>query len=117
MSENDDLTTAIFALGAIGLGIAGFKALSKWDAKAKFLDALEGALADHGLSLVAAEVGRGTEGQPAWFVTVNRPRVGLGSYQASFPRETDLYSAKTLNQLLDRLLAAMKPDVPLWQVG
>jgi hypothetical protein len=114
--ENDDLAAAILALGAIGLGIAGFAALSRWDQQRTFLEALKAGLADQGVGLVAAEVGRSTEGDPSWFVTVSHPVAGLLSYQADFDTGTDLHAAATLNDLIDRLRRAM-PATTLWGAG
>ena len=114
MSRNDDLGAAIIALGAIGLGIAGFAALSKWEKKKRFRDALEAALAEHGVGLVAAEIGRSDLSGPAWFITINDPWTGLQSYHADYAPGTDLYSAATLDDLIERLLATMPDTDPAW---
>ncbi|RME22432.1 MAG: hypothetical protein D6798_15790 [Deltaproteobacteria bacterium] len=117
MSNDDDLAAAIIALGAIGLGIAGFAALSRWEKKKSFHEALRAGLGEHGVGLVAAEVGRADDGGPTWFVTVNHPRAGLQSYQADFDPGTDLYAASTLNDLIDRLIRAMPSTRPAWGMG
>jgi hypothetical protein len=115
--NDDDLDAAIIALGAIGLGIAGFAALSRWEKKKSFHAALKAGLAEHEVSLVAAEVGRGANGGPTWFVTVNHPWAGLQSYQADFNRGTELYTATTLNELIGRLVQAMPATSPVWGTG
>jgi len=117
--NNDDLAAAILALGAIGIGIAGFAALSKWEQKKRFVEALTAALAEHGVGLVSAEVGRGSDDGPAWFVTVDHPWAGVGlqSYNAVFANGTDLYAAATLDRLIERLLEAMPARRPAWGTG
>jgi hypothetical protein len=117
MSRNDDLTTAIVALGALGLGVAGFAALSRWEKKRTFLDALRAGLEEHDVGLVAADVGRSEDGGPAWFVTVSHPWTGILSYHVDFDHGTDLYAAQTLNDLVDRLVRAMPAITPARGTG
>lgn len=112
--NDDELTTAAIALGAIGLGFAGFAALSKWEKKRRFHDALKTSLAEYGVDLVAAEVGRASNGGPTWFVTVNHPWEGVQSYQADFDPGTDLYAVVTLNDLIDRLVRVIPSPRPAW---
>lgn len=103
----DNLGTAALALAAVGLGVAGFAALSSWKKKRGFYDALEAGLNDRGIDLVAAEVGRSDDDCPTWFVTVNSSKAGLQSFQADFDAGTDLYAASTLEVLLDTLIEAI----------
>ncbi|NOY25814.1 MAG: hypothetical protein GXP62_08055 [Oligoflexia bacterium] len=117
MSSNNDLATAVSALGAIGLGLAGFAALSVWDQKKRFKGALEAALGEQGVGMVAAELGRSAGGGPAWFVTINHPWEGIQSYRADFDPGTDAYGAGTLNALIERLLQAMPPTERSWSSG
>jgi len=113
-SKNDDLKNAMIALGAIGLGLAGFAALSEWEKRKRFTDALEAGLGEAGVGLVTAEVGRSAAGGPSWHVTVNHPWEGLLSYHADFPIGEDPYSADSLDQLIRRLVYTMPPASRVW---
>ncbi|MEZ4322504.1 MAG: hypothetical protein R3F61_33865 [Myxococcota bacterium] len=113
-SKNEDLSNAMIALGAIGLGLAGFAALSEWEKRRQFREALEASLGQRGVGLVTAEVGRSASGGPSWHVTVNHPWNGLLSYHADFPSGADPYSADALDDLIGRLVYTMPPTRRGW---
>ena len=117
MADNDDLAAAIIALGAIGLGVAGFAALSARDQKKRFKQALEAGLSDYGVGLVSAELGRAASGGPSWIVTLNHPWQGLLSYHVDFRRGRNAYHANTLSEVIDRLLKTMPPTERNWGYG
>jgi len=108
-TEDDNLTTALVALGAIGLGIGAFAALSSWERRRRFNDALRKSLERDGVGLVDATLGRRSD-VPVWVVTVNAPWRGVGVYNAAFAAGTDPYSPQTLGSLVRRLRAALAPE-------
>ena len=113
-AQNDELGKALLALGAIGLGLAGFAALSAWERKSRFKDALAGCLEEYGVGLVDAELGKDESGNPVWYVTLNHPWDGILTYHADLAAGVDPYSASTLDDLLERLIRAIPPAEQAW---
>ena len=107
MSGDQGLKTALVALGAIGLGLAGYVALSSRDKRKKFKEALRATLEEQQIGFVSADLARGASNAPIWHVTIDHPSMGIQRYYADFPLDTEPYSADTLNALLDRLFVAI----------
>lgn len=107
--EDDTLVTALVALGAIGLGIGAFAALSSWEKRRRFNDALRKALERDGVGLIDAALAR-RSGVPVWVVTVSSPWRGVQVYHAAFEAMDDPYSPQTLGVLIRRLRAALERE-------
>lgn len=107
VAANDDVKAALVALGLVGLGAAGYIALSAYEQRRQFDRSLRSALAERGIGLVAAELGRSDANAPVWFVTVNDPWIGVQQYSVAFPGVEDPYHLDVLQQLIARLFAVM----------
>lgn len=103
----DELKTAAVALGLLGLGVAGYFALSEYDRRRAFEAALRTALDERGGNFVSARLGRSDTGNPVWYVTVNHPWQGLTTYSAEFPVGTDAYSEATCHDLITRVVGTI----------
>lgn len=107
MPDNDDLKAALVALGLLGLGAAGYMALSTYEKRLQFEVSLRKALGERGIGLVSAELGRNEASAPVWFVTVNHPWTGIQQYSLVFQANVDPYAIETLQALVRRLFGVM----------
>jgi hypothetical protein len=107
-ADDDSWAYAIAALAAIGLGLAGYLALSAEQRRRAFREALRQALEANHIGFVESNLARVNDA-PAWLVTINHPRTGIARYRVAFPSTTEPYSQSTLNAVIERLLTATEP--------
>lgn len=110
MANNDELTNALLAIGAVGLGLAGAAAISAHQQRRRsFRSGLDQWAADNVLEIVSAELGR-SGGQPTWFVTIKLPNGAIASYNATLTQDQSGYADRTLMDLINRLGSAIHRD-------
>ncbi len=100
--DEEDLKKALAALAVIGIGYAAFKTLDDSAQRRRFKEALSGTLAQQGIGLVEATIGR-AQGRRFWRVTYNHPWVGIMRSDVRIPDGWSVAGADMLQLGLDEI--------------